>query len=154
MGVLRDRAGVDDALQATFGKLLTRGHTADRDRIRSWLFRVAYNEAMLWRRSEAGRREKTEQAAWSLTQGRPTPEPEGLERLTHRESLERTRQALQELPTVTREILRLRIYEERKFREIAEELNLPLGTVLSKAHTALQKLKLILVAEWGDPNES
>jgi DNA-directed RNA polymerase specialized sigma24 family protein len=40
-----------------------------------------------------------------------------------------------------------RIVEEKKFAEIAHELQLPLGTVLTRMRAALAKLKLLLNRE-------
>ena len=42
------------------------------------------------------------------------------------------------------QVVRMRIYEEKKFIEIATELGLPLGTVLTRMQLALRKLKKLL----------
>ena len=52
-GVLRDRALVQDVLQATFVKLVERGGESREESRKAWLFRVAYNEALSIRRREA-----------------------------------------------------------------------------------------------------
>ena len=38
----------------------------------------------------------------------------------------------------------MRIYEEKKFVEIADELNIPLGTALGRMRSGLQKLRTSL----------
>lgn len=45
------------------------------------------------------------------------------------------------LPEIYREILILRIKKSLSQREIASKLNIPLGTVKSRIHTALEKLR-------------
>ena len=50
-GVLRNETLVDDAMQATFLKLAEKSDTLrDPGAVRSWLFQVAFNEAMLVKR--------------------------------------------------------------------------------------------------------
>ncbi|MCA9247413.1 MAG: hypothetical protein KDA42_09870, partial [Planctomycetales bacterium] len=56
-----------------------------------------------------------------------------------------------ELPSEQREVVRMRIYEEKKFAEIAAELELPLGTVLTRMRLALKKLEAALGQEYGAP---
>ena len=49
--------------------------------------------------------------------------------------------AVAELPESQREILALRLSTDLKFEEIAELLNVPLGTVLSRMHAAVERLR-------------
>ena len=49
-GVLRDSGLAADALQSTFVKAVERGHTAQADSLKGWLFRVAYHEARIFGR--------------------------------------------------------------------------------------------------------
>ena len=55
--------------------------------------------------------------------------------------MQQVRHAIDELPPEQREIVRLRMVEQKKFAEIAQELKLPLGTVLSRMQLALKKLR-------------
>ncbi|NQU19940.1 MAG: hypothetical protein HQ567_01555 [Candidatus Nealsonbacteria bacterium] len=43
---------------------------------------------------------------------------------------------LTELPAKQREVVRMRIYEEKTFVRIAEELGIPLGTALARMRAA------------------
>jgi RNA polymerase sigma-70 factor (ECF subfamily) len=49
--------------------------------------------------------------------------------------------ALDQLPEDTRATLILQVYEQLKYREIAEVLNIPLGTVKSRLHTGMALLR-------------
>ncbi len=51
------------------------------------------------------------------------------------------KKAVEELPDVYREIVILRHYEEHSYKEIAEILDLPLGTVMTYLHRARNMLK-------------
>lgn len=144
--VLRDHHLVDDALQATFATAVERGHTVQPAAIKAWLYRVAYHEAIAIRRKQAVRSRRTSESQYH---GEREPErPEIL--LDRRESVEAVRQALEQLPAEQREIVQLRIYDQEKFATIAERLDLPLGTVLTRMRLALQKLRKVLSRPDGD----
>lgn len=51
------------------------------------------------------------------------------------------RDALEELDPTARAILLLRVFEEKSYEEIAEILDIPKGTVMSRLHRAREKLK-------------
>jgi RNA polymerase sigma-70 factor (ECF subfamily) len=59
----------------------------------------------------------------------------------------RVRAALDLLPAEQREVVKRRIHDKQKFVEIAAELQVPLGTVLTRMRAALAKLKGLLGAE-------
>jgi RNA polymerase sigma-70 factor (ECF subfamily) len=68
-----------------------------------------------------------------------TPEPDAT--LTQTERRRALRAGVAALPEAQREVVTLRLSAGLKFEEIAELLNLPLGTVLSRMHAAVQRLK-------------
>ena len=155
LGVLNDESAATDALQATFIKLMEKGHLVQQeDSIKSWLFRVAFNEAMLMRRRETMMRRHAERVAWKIQVRLSGVDGVGqsVEHVIRQEEMEMVRAALNELSPVQREVVEKRIYEGLKFREIAEQLNVPLGTVLARMQSSLNKLKPILAArtDWHD----
>ena len=151
LGVLREEAAAADALQTTFARLLEKGHTVQQqDSLKSWLFRVAFNEAMLIRRKESISRKHAEHVAWRVqTQsGADKGVDQRLSQSVHyaiqQEDIKRVREALTRLPESQRVVVEKRIYDGLKFREIAVELDVPLGTVLARMQAGLRKLKPIL----------
>lgn len=151
LGVLRDEAAAADALQTTFSRLLEKGHMVQQqDSLKSWLFRVAFNEAMLIRRKESISRKHAENVAWKIQvqSGADKGVDQRLSQSVHyailQEDIKRVREALTQLPESQREVVEKRIYEGLKFREIADELDVPLGTVLARMQAGLKKLKPIL----------
>lgn len=137
VGLLRDVQLADDVLQTTFAKLAEVGHTTREDTRKGWLFRVAYHEAMLLRRRTAVGESHLRRVAWSREAvSAPTDQ-----RLVQRETVERVRQAIDELPPAQRQVVRMRIYEEKTFAVIADELWIPLGTALGRMHAAAEKLR-------------
>lgn len=137
VGVLRDRQLANDALQNTFAKMIEHGHEVHEVTRKGWLFRVAFNEGMLLRRREATGDRVVRRAAWT----RRREEARSDEPLIRFEEVERVRAALSELPADQLQIVRMRIYEEKTFAVIADELEIPLGTALARMRAALEKLR-------------
>ncbi|MFM9960615.1 MAG: RNA polymerase sigma factor [Planctomycetaceae bacterium] len=147
LGVLRNDDSASEALQATLVKALERGHEARPETRRGWLFRVALNEALVLKRrakiQEKSFRElaqsdarRHESAGGSVTRNES---PEGFAQRV--ETVEQVRLALDGLPAEQRRVVRMRIYENKTFAVIASELNVPLGTVLTRMRLATEKLR-------------
>jgi RNA polymerase sigma-70 factor (ECF subfamily) len=141
VGLLRDSQLASDVLQATFVKMVQRGGETQEESRKAWLFRVAYHEAMAIRRRDAVGEKIVKRIAEDGGQGggfvRGMPE----DSLIRHESVERVREALEQLPPDQRQVVRMRIYEEKTFAVIAEELKIPLGTALGRMRSALIKLR-------------
>ena len=128
-------ADARDCLQGCFTILQERGGECAAGARRAWLFRVAYTEAMqLLRR----RRRMVESADPIERADREGSSP--TDQVIRTEQLSRAREELERLPPELQDIVRLRIEEDLKFREIAERLDVPLGTVLGRMTTAIDKL--------------
>jgi RNA polymerase sigma-70 factor (ECF subfamily) len=141
LGVLRDRDLVGDALQGTFVKAIEFGHTAQAESLKSWLFQVAFREALVLRRRQATderARQRIGEQAFPSVDAHSGQTPDVI--LVRRETLEAVRGALEKLPDEQRTVVRLRMYEQLKFSKIAEQLDVPLGTVLTRMQLALKKL--------------
>lgn len=136
-GVLRDSQLAEDAAQSAFTKMVERGHEAREESRKAWLFRVAYHEALVLRRRAATGRNVLERVAWNIEQTAAGPE----ETLMLREKVAQAKAALDELPEEQRQIVHMRINEEKTFAEIADELSIPLGTALGRMRSALLKLR-------------
>lgn len=115
--------------------------------LRAWLFRVATNEALLVKRKLSTQAKHLEGLAWlqrmsSMSHSSGTNlsnDPHQVAIAAEQQHL--VKQYLAKLPEEQQTIVRMRIYENLKFIEIAEELNLPLGTVLTRMRTALHAIK-------------
>lgn len=141
LSILRDDATSEDALQDTFETFMQKGDSVAIKSTRAWLFRVAYQKAMLVKRKSAMRNRNHEKIAWRL-QSTQFDESESAEGSTIlREDSARVKDALGVLSDNQKMVVKMRIHDGLKFREIAEELNLPLGTVLTRMRSALQKLR-------------
>ena len=135
-GLLGDPHLASDTLQATFTKLLQNWDTLEKENIRAWLFRVGFNQAMESRRKfDVDRRAMQKIAAG---QSGFSDERSAIDA----DQIELIRAAIRELPETHQQVVQMRIYHDKKFAEIAEELDVPLGTVLTRMRTALKKLSV------------
>lgn len=137
-----------DVVQDAFVRFLTHLNRFDIKRpVRPWLYQIVRNRAV-----DLHRRHKVRRHA-SLDQGDdedkpridpvdPTIDIEGdASRAEMRRQLWR---ALGELTENQREILVLRDYQDLSYQEIAESLEIPLGTVMSRLHGARRRLHQVL----------
>lgn len=146
LGILKDAQLTSDVLQATFVKMVERGHETREASRKAWLFRVAYHEAMAIRRREGVgskvlRRVAADLPAWHTSGAAGSATGGSDEPLLRLESVHAVREALNELPAEQRQVVRMRIYEEKTFATIAKELKIPLGTALGRMRAALIKLR-------------
>jgi RNA polymerase sigma-70 factor, ECF subfamily len=139
VGILRDHHQAEDALQETFVRALERLEGVDPDHLRGWLFTVAYHQAMLARRRHKAQLPSVHEPNGALADPGPAP---WLQAAAH-DDARRLRELLEKLPANQREVIRQRIYEGKRFREIAAALDCPLNTALARMHEGLKRLRLL-----------
>jgi RNA polymerase sigma-70 factor (ECF subfamily) len=138
LGVLHDAHLAADVVQTAFAKAVEQGHTAETS-LRGWLFRVVVNEALAVRRRQGVHARAVDKLAWL---DRPTVAYEPPDEIvSRREEFERAKTALDDLPADQRQVVCMRLYEQKTFAVIATELNVPLGTVLWRMQAALKRLR-------------
>jgi RNA polymerase sigma-70 factor, ECF subfamily len=141
----------DDVFQNTFLQLYTKIGQYEAGRpVRPWLYTIATHQAI-----DALRRNGRHQAL-SLDQNRkelPNGEvrslvelleargPGTLDVLHGEERRQKVRAAVEALPEFLKQVVLLAYYQGLKYREIAEVLEIPVGTVKSRLHAALVKLQ-------------
>ncbi|MEZ6092553.1 MAG: sigma-70 family RNA polymerase sigma factor [Pirellulaceae bacterium] len=136
----RITGNIDDAqdcLQLTFMILQQKGGSCLPEARKAWLFRVAHNEARKLFRERDLRQKQMRRHGSDLPMERYDLPLDGV---LHRERIAEVRRAMDQLPDDLQTIVRLRIVEGLRFREIADRLQLPLGTALSRMQQALTKL--------------
>lgn len=139
----RERA--EDLLQEVFVTVLEdRGLDPRQGKVGAWLFTVARNRALNVLR-DASRAAKGDRA-WHSVEGCGDGPGSPEERVAKGQSLMRADDALQALPNEQREALLLRHLGELSYREIAELMAVPEGTVKSRVHHALRALQQRLMS--------
>lgn len=144
----------DDALDVTQDALLrffTHLHRFDAQRpVRPWLFRIVRNLALdLFRRRKVRQSESLDATFGDEEGENPRLDPADpnvdLDRdLLQTQLRKRLFAALSQLTPNQREIVVLRDYQDLSYQEIAEMLDIPLGTVMSRLHGARQRLRLLV----------
>ncbi len=151
-GLLRARSGdpetAEEITQSVFctiaAKLTADEGYVESGRFEAWLFRIALNrfrDEMRRRRRQAVPTDSDHLAA------RPAAEPPAAPDWAPMASADALRRALNQLNDADREIIELRHRAGLSFRQIADVLDQPLGTVLARQHRALAKLRTILARE-------
>jgi RNA polymerase sigma-70 factor (ECF subfamily) len=131
----QDGSEAEDLVQETYIKAL-RGFAGFQigTNFRAWMFRILRNTFLT---SRTGLKFAGEEELDTLASVDPSPEDvliQGVER-------DIVRQALTELPVASREILLLCEVEEMKYEEIAQVLQIPIGTVMSRLYRARRALR-------------
>lgn len=138
-----DRAS--DLVQETFVRALKAHHTFDLQEhgIRPWLVRIMHN--LHFTRLDREKRQPIAMESGPL-EAAQQPGPSGTIPFdAGREGMdERMVKALDQLPEDYQTVLLLWAVEEFSYKDIAESMDIPIGTVMSRLHRARQKLSGLL----------
>jgi RNA polymerase sigma-70 factor (ECF subfamily) len=137
VGLLKDRHQAEDALQHTFVQVLRFADAADPASFRGWLFAVAHQQAVLLRRK--ARRVPAGADADALLGLVGGDDPATL--AARADDARVLAELLASLPAAQQAVIRLRIYDGLKFREVAERVGCPLNTALARMHDGLKTLR-------------
>ncbi len=144
--LVKDEGTAGDLFQEVFISLFK--HAAGfkaQGKVKAWLFLTARNKAFNYLRDNKGLDsldQTDEEGNEFLHDSLPDTSLPVLDQLTGEEGLQRIRQAVEKLPPAQRETVYLRQYFA--FKEVAELLGRPLGTVLADFHRAVQKVRVQL----------
>ena len=138
-----DRATAEDLFQETWIRVLEKGHQYDgKSRFATWLMTIAHNVAIdhLRKRRPASldeMRDSEDAAPFEPVAVDPSP----FDRVAAMEDGARIQSALEQIPTIFREVLVLRFQEQMKLEEIAKLINIPLATVKTRLYRGVQALR-------------
>jgi RNA polymerase sigma-70 factor (ECF subfamily) len=136
--LLQDGAAAEDVFQQTWVRVMEKLRQYDsRGNFEAWLFTTARNLAIDQLRK---RRDARLDAPDTFRSHAPDP----LDQVIGVERGEKLAAAIAKLPAIHREVLALRFEEEMKLDEIAEIVGIPLSTVKSRLHRALEGLRAVL----------
>ncbi|MEW6156099.1 MAG: sigma-70 family RNA polymerase sigma factor [Verrucomicrobiota bacterium] len=143
--MLGDPHRAEDLTQEAFSRIFARRKEYQpAGKFSTFLWRVALNLCYDELRRLKRRKEEALQSSDSESDAFPAVGPAPDEMAVAREQAEMVREALLQLPEAYRSVLVLRHYENLKFREIAEVLDIPEGTVKSRMAEALTQLGRLL----------
>lgn len=134
-----------DALQDAFVKCWRhQSEVGQVQNLKAWIFRVALNTGRDLRQT-AWRRKR--QALEGEESDLATEQPGPCEIAEHDERLVRLRQAIQELRSEEQEVFLLRQNGDMTYEQIAEAMEIPIGTVKTRMRLALSRLRAVLGEE-------
>ena len=142
----------EDAFQGTFLQVHLKCHQFDSSRrFRPWLYAIATNQAIdVQRRNKRHRMVSLDRASsendqrsgsWSEKIIGSAPDP--LASASQEERGRWVHQAVSSLGEPMQQVIHLVYYQGLKYREAAEALGIPVGTVKSRLHAAVQRLGLL-----------
>lgn len=136
--VTSDRQAAEDITQTVFFDLWCRPQRFDPDRgsLRPWLTTVAHHQGVDWVRREQAARKRDR----NDNRGTPDLTPDMEEIVGAVLVAERVREALAELPAKERTPIRLAYFGGRTYRQVAEELSIPEGTIKSRIRSGLRHM--------------
>ncbi len=157
-GYLRNYLGdpemAEDVFQQTFLQIYLKCDQFEPERkLRPWLYAVATNQAIDHQRRcgrhrmasldrRIGKDEESDTGAFIELFDSPQRGP--AEESEIHEQADEIRRAVNDLPEQTRQVVLLVYFQGLKYREAAQALGIPVGTVKSRIHGAIQKLGEVL----------
>ncbi len=135
--IVGDSHRAEELVQEVFVRVVTHSRTFDgrEAKFSTWLFQIARNLSLNAIRDRGRRREDTMADETFPQAGRQSPSIEGRLAVDH---------LLQKLPEEQRSVFVLKHDQDLKYQEIAEVLNIPIGTVKSRMHAAIGTLRTAL----------
>ena len=139
------RAAAEDVFQETFLQIHQSGGTFDMSRrFKPWMYTIAVNKGRDWHRRNARRK------AMSLSAGMGSDDdgarigdllaadgPAPGAAMEDTERVGAVQQVVDDMPEHLREILLLSYFQRMSYNQIADALEIPLGTVKSRLHSAV-----------------
>lgn len=148
--MVNNKDDADDLTIEAFGKAFKRlAQYTPQFAFSTWLFKIASNNAIDFIRKKrikalsldtGFRNEEGSSMEIAVSDDKPDP----IQALQKKERVERMREVVSKLKPRYRELIELRYFEELSYDEIAEELDLPLGTVKAQLFRAREFLYQIM----------
>jgi len=136
-----NRETAEDALQEVFVSVWKSRHTYDpnKGKLTTWLHRITVNQCSKKKSVKTPAAVSLEEKGVDLPEMKYKSQPEDI--LVSKLEYDRLLRAMDGLDTKHRSVLVLRYFNDLSYQEIAEALEIPLGTVKSRLNQSLRYLK-------------
>jgi RNA polymerase sigma factor (sigma-70 family) len=131
----------EDILQEVFISVWKSRHTYDpsKGKLTTWLHRITVNECSRGKTRRASATVSLEEKGIDLPEMKHQSQPDEI--LVSKMEYEQLLKAMDALDTKHRSVLVLRYFNDLSYQDIAEALEIPLGTVKSRLNQSLRYLK-------------
>ena len=138
--MMGERQAAEDLVQDVFLRLWrsTSSYRADRGSVRTWILTIVHNRGVDQIRSSSSRRRTQDKVEASAEVSQPS---EAFAETWRNSRRDEVRQALKTLPPDQLKILEMAYFSGYTHVEIAEMMDLPLGTVKGRMRLGLKKIK-------------
>ena len=138
--MMGEKQAAEDLVQDAFLKVWrsATSYRADRASVRTWLLSIVHNRGVDQLRSLASRRRTREEIEASAPKSQPS---EAFAQSWRNSQRDRVREALETLPEEQLKILELAYFSGYTHVQIAELLDVPLGTVKGRMRLGLKKIR-------------
>jgi len=135
------KEAAEDALQEVFVSVWKSRHTYDpgKSRLTTWLHRITVNQCSRKKKRKTPVTLSLEEKGIDLPEMKHQSQPDDI--LLSKMEYDRLLRAMDALDTKHRSVLVLRYFNDLSYQEIAEALEIPLGTVKSRLNQSLKYLK-------------
>jgi RNA polymerase sigma-70 factor (ECF subfamily) len=143
LGLVGSPQDAEDLSQEAFARAFRARARLDPERpFYPWLYQILRRLCFNFTRDTSSRRRKLEHAGgWLVAEARTRAAVDDPERSRARSELRgHLEAAIAELPETQREVFVLKEFQGLKYREIAELLDVPIGTVMSRLYAARRRL--------------
>jgi len=141
--IMRDPAPAEEIVQNIFVKLWEKKEEISiRENVSGYLYRCVHNESLNYLRHQKVR---LAYQSYAMRQHKESEQEAPAEKVVMSELEKRLELALRELPEQCRTIFQLSRFEDLRYREIADKLDLSVKTVENQMGKALKILRLKLV---------
>jgi len=139
--MLKNEDEAEEIVQQVFFKLWERSHNLSiSGSVAAYLYRAVHNEGLNWLKHQKIKASHQLHIAYSMKN-----KSEPVAGMQQKELENKFRQALNELPEQCRTVFQLSRYEDMKYREIADKLEISVKTVENHMGKALKLLRTKLV---------
>ena len=135
-----DRQAAEDLVQEAFLQVwrAAGSYRAERGSVRTWILSIVHNRGIDQLRSTASRRRVRDRVEATASTTQPS---EAFAETWRNSQRDQVREALRILPSEQLKVLELAYYSGYTHTEIADLLDLPLGTVKGRMRLGLQKIR-------------
>jgi len=145
--MVSDRQIAEDMLQDAFLSVWRRAssYAAQSGTVRNWLISIVHNRTIDYLRT-VQRRSVLKEATWEeVDRDENTAQPDAWEGAWQSIQREQIREALTKLPTEQSLVIRLAYFQGWTHSEIAEKVQIPLGTVKARMRLGITHLRRVLL---------